>query len=60
MEVEAIKTVLYLTLVLAGGVMVGVLTILFVIATATFSAWLVLIISALRSRGPQPMRAMGK
>lgn len=49
MEAEAIKTVLYLTLVLAGGVLVGVLTILFVIATATFSVWLVLKSSSLRS-----------
>jgi hypothetical protein len=60
MEAEAIKTVLYLTLVLAGGVIIGVLTILFVIATATFSAWVVILISSLKSRRRQPMRAMGK
>jgi len=50
MEAEAIKTVMYLTLVLAGRVMVGVLTILLIIATATFGAWLVLIISSLKRR----------
>jgi hypothetical protein len=38
MEAEAVKTLFYLLLVLGGGVMVGVLAILFVISIATFGA----------------------
>jgi hypothetical protein len=60
MEAEAVKTVFYLLLVLGGGVMVGVLAILFVISIATFGAWIVILISSLKSRRRQPMRAMGK
>jgi hypothetical protein len=60
MEAEAVKAVFYLLLVLGGGVMVGVLAILFVISIATFGAWIVILISSLKSRRRQPMRAMGK
>jgi hypothetical protein len=60
MEAEAVKTVFYLLLVLGGGVMVGVLAILFVISTATFGAWIVILISSLKSRRRQPMGAMRK
>jgi hypothetical protein len=60
MEAEAVKAVFYLLLVLGGGVMVGVLAILFVISIATFGAWIVILISSLKIRRRQPMRAMGK
>jgi len=60
MEAEAIKTALYLLLVLGGGFMVGVLAILFIISIATFGAWLIILISSFKSRRPQPMRAGGK
>jgi hypothetical protein len=59
MEAEAVKTVLYLLLVLGGGVMVGVLAILFIISIATFGAWLAILISSLKSRRPRPMKAWG-
>ena len=51
MEAEAIKTPLYLLLVLGGGFMVGVLAILFIISIATFGAWLAILISSLRAAG---------
>jgi hypothetical protein len=60
MEAEAVKTVLYLLLVLGGGVMVGVLAILFIISIATFGAWLAILISSLKSRGPQAYAGLGK
>jgi hypothetical protein len=60
MEAEAVKAVFYLLLVLGGGVMVGVLAILFVISIATFGAWIVILISSLKSRRRQPMGAMRK
>ncbi len=49
MEAEAVKTVLYLLLVLGGGVMVGVLAVLLIIAIATFGAWLVILSRRLRA-----------
>lgn len=52
MEAEAIKTVLYLLLVLGGGFMVGVMAILFIISIATFGAWLAILISSFQSRRP--------
>ena len=60
MEARAVETVLYLLLVLGGGVMVGVLAILFVISIATFGAWIAILISSLKSGRRQPMRARGK
>ena len=60
MEAEAIKTPLYLLLVLGGGFMVGVLAILFIISIATFGVWLTILISSFKSRRPRPMRAWGK
>jgi hypothetical protein len=60
MEAEAVKTVLYLLLVLGGGVMVGVLAILSGISIATFGAWIAILISSLKSCRRQPMRARRK
>jgi hypothetical protein len=50
MEAEAIRTVIYLVLVLGGGVMIGVLAILFIIAIATFGAWVAIAIASLKGR----------
>jgi hypothetical protein len=56
---EAVKTVLYLCLVVGGGVMVGVLAVFFVISVATFGAWLAILISSAKSRGPRAMDVWG-
>lgn len=59
MEEEAVKAVLYLFLVVGGGVMVGVLAILFVVSVATFGAWVAILISSAKSRGPRAMDVWG-
>lgn len=48
MEEEVITTILYLLLVLGGGVMVGVLAVLFIISIATIGAWVAIVISSLK------------
>ena len=50
METEAIRSVIYLFLVLGGGVMVGVLAILLIIAIATFGVWIAIVISSCKGR----------
>jgi hypothetical protein len=50
MEAEAIRTVIYLSLVLGGGVMIGVLAIVLIIAIVTFGAWVAIVISSLKGR----------
>ena len=53
MEGEGIRAVMYLVLVLGGGVLVGILAVLLIIASATFVAWLAIAISSFKSRRAQ-------
>ena len=50
MEAEAIRTIMYLLLVLGGGLTVGLLAILFIIAIVTLGAWVAIAISSLKGR----------
>ena len=52
MGVEAMTTALYLSLVLGGGFMVGVLAILLIILIGTFGAWVAILLSSFKSRRP--------